>query len=83
MNILVPAAGRVSVLIFKNIPDKIMVLVVGRKVIMAASVDADKGYHPGIYLLQGFAVTDRDEHVFSAMNNVGMALYFRYPEIGA
>ena len=83
MNIPVNAGSRVSVLIFKNIPDKIMVLIVGRKVIMAAAMDTDKRYYPGVYCLQGFTMTDRYKLVFSSMNNVGMAFYLWNPAISS
>lgn len=67
---------------FKNIPDEIVVLIKGRKVVMAATMDADKGYCPGVYLLQGLTMADGNKQIFSTMKNVGMTFYFRYPEVG-
>ncbi len=44
---------------------------------MPAAMDADKGDLLRVYFLQGLAVTDRNEPVFSAMDDVSVTRYFR------
>lgn len=63
-------------LILQDIPDKIVVFIKGRKIIMSAAMDTDQGYPAGIYLLQCNTMADWNQPVFGAMNNVGMAFYF-------
>ena len=59
-----------------------MVFVVVRQIIMPAAMDPDKGDYTGIELLQRNTVPDGDEQVARTMNDVGMTLHFRDPQIG-
>ena len=48
---------------------------------MPAAMYADQGNLLRVDLLQGFAVTDGNQPVFGAMNDIGMTFYFGYPLI--
>ena len=71
------------VLILKNITYKIVVFRKGRKIIMPATMDTNESYFMRIYFLKIFAVLYRDQPVFCAMNNIGMAIYMSDPFICA
>lgn len=60
-----------------------MVFIKGRQVIMMPIVNADKGDHSWVEFLKFFTVTDRDQHIPGAMNDIGMAFYFLNPFICA
>ena len=70
-------------LIFEYVPDKVVVLVKRGKIVMPAAMNADKSYQSWVYLLQGNTMPDGNKQIFGAMNNVGVAIYFGNPEIGA
>ena len=50
---------------------------------MSAAMYTDEGNFTRVDLLQRFAVADRDQPVFSAMKDIGMASYFCDPLIGS
>lgn len=60
-----------------------MVLIKFRKVIMPATLDADQRNFMRIYLLQSFTIPDRDQPIFSAVNNIGMTIYMTNPPVGS
>ena len=69
--------------VFKNISNKIMILIVGGKVIMSAAMNTDEGDFMRTDRLQTFAVWNRNQPLFCAVNDVGMAIYFPDPLIGS
>ena len=58
-----------------------MVFVVVGQVIVSAALDADQRDHPGVEFLQRDTVPDGDQQVTGTMDNVGMTLYFLYPDV--
>ncbi len=58
-----------------------MVFVVVGEVIVSAALDADQRDHTGVEFLECDTVPDGDQQVAGAMDNVGMTLYFLYPDI--
>jgi len=69
------------VLILENITNKIVVFIEFREVIVATSMNANKGYLARIELLQSLTVPDRDEPVFCAMYNISMTINMADPSI--
>ena len=67
--------------VLKDIPDEIMVFIKGWKVVMSATVYADKRYLMRVDLLQTYAVPDRDKHISCTVNDIGVAIYITYPLI--
>lgn len=60
-----------------------MILRKGRQVVMTAAFNANEGDFIGVQRLQLFAVAHGDQSVFSAVNDIGMAIYTANPFIGA
>jgi hypothetical protein len=69
-------------LVFENVPYKIVILGERRKVVVAAALNSDKCYFPWIYLLQFDAVFNGDEAIARAMDDIGMAIYPAQPFVG-
>jgi hypothetical protein len=67
---------------FKNIPDKIMVLGKGRKIVMPAAMDSNKGNMFWIEFPESFTVRDRDDEIFITMKNIGSTVHSFDPFVG-
>src|SRR5215210_5585774 len=62
--------------VFKYIPNEVVVLVKGGKVVVATFLYADQRNFLWVYLLKGYTVPDGYKPVFGTMKDIGMALHF-------
>ena len=61
--------------ILKNIPDKIVVFIKRRKIVVVPASNANKGDKVRVYFLQAFTMGNRYQQVFGAVNYVGVTFH--------